>query len=77
MQYSQNNQYTYNCYLDYLHYKASEILSLKSEVEDKVRKNRDIEIAENAIKKVFRTKLLLILLTFQPTKDIRTHFNNK
>ncbi len=46
MQDLQDNQYIYNCYLNYLHYKASEILSLKSEAQDKIRKNRNIEIAQ-------------------------------
>jgi hypothetical protein len=32
-----------------LHYKASEIFSLQMEAEDRVRQERNIEIAKNAI----------------------------
>jgi predicted transposase/invertase (TIGR01784 family) len=42
-------QYGYNRYLDYLHYKASEIISLRLEAEDKVRQDRNVEIAKNFI----------------------------
>jgi predicted transposase/invertase (TIGR01784 family) len=51
MRLPQDDQFSYNRYLDYLHYKASEMLSLKSEAEDIVRQNRNIEIAKNAISK--------------------------
>ena len=44
-----DDQYGYNRYLDYLHYKASEILSLQAEAEDNVRFNEKKEIAKNAI----------------------------
>jgi len=43
-------QYGYNRYLDYLHLKASEALSLKIEAEERVRKDEQIQIARNAIK---------------------------
>lgn len=43
------DQYSYNRYLDFLHYKASEILSLKSEAEYKVREDEKAEIAKTAI----------------------------
>ncbi|SFC55693.1 conserved hypothetical protein (putative transposase or invertase) [Flexibacter flexilis DSM 6793] len=42
-----DDQYGYNRYLDYLHYKASEILSLKSDAEFQQKRM----IAENLIKK--------------------------
>ncbi|MCU0443856.1 MAG: Rpn family recombination-promoting nuclease/putative transposase [Microscillaceae bacterium] len=42
-------QYGYNRYLDYLHLKASEVLSLKLEAEDKIRNEEKIEIAKNLI----------------------------
>jgi predicted transposase/invertase (TIGR01784 family) len=48
-----DQQYAYNRYLDYLHIKASEALSLKAEAEEKVRKDEryknSIEIANNLI----------------------------
>ena len=49
MRLDKEQQYGYNRYLDYLHYKASEILSLRLEAEDKVRQDRNVEIAKNAI----------------------------
>ena len=49
MSLDKEQQYGYNRYLDYLHYKASEILSLRLEAEDKVRKDRNVEIAKNFI----------------------------
>jgi len=45
MRLDKEQQYSYNRYMDYLHYKASEALSLKIEEEQKIR----IEIAKNAI----------------------------
>lgn len=49
MRLPQDDQYSYNRYLDYLHYKASEILSLNSEAEDKVREDERREFARNAV----------------------------
>ena len=73
MRLPQDDQFSYNRYLDYLHYKASEILSLRSEAEDKVRQNRNIEIAENAIKKGFDDQTIADLtnLTKAQIKEIR------
>jgi hypothetical protein len=79
MRLPQDDQFSYNRYLDYLHYKASEILSLKSEAEDKVRQNRNIEIAENAIKKGFDDQTIADLtdLLVEQIKKIRNNFANK
>ena len=44
-----DDQYGYNRYLDSLHLKASEVFSLQSEAEYKVREAEKIEIAKNAI----------------------------
>ena len=44
-------QYSYNRYMEYLSYKASEIFSLRSEAEDRVRKDEKIRLAENLILK--------------------------
>ena len=49
MRLDKEQQYGYNRYLDYLHYKASEILSLRLVAEDKVRQDRNFEIAKNFI----------------------------
>ena len=51
MRLDREQQYGYNRYLDYLHLKASEVLSLQIEAEEKVRRSEKIEIAKNAIKK--------------------------
>ena len=49
MRLDKEQQYGYNRYLDYLHYKASEILSLRLVAEDKVIQDRNVEIAKNFI----------------------------
>lgn len=49
MRLPKDDEYSYNRYLDYLHYKASEIFSLKSEAEYKVEINLKNKIAKNAI----------------------------
>jgi hypothetical protein len=49
MRLDKEQQYGYNRYLDYLHYKASEILSLRLVAEDAVRQDRNVEIAKNFI----------------------------
>jgi predicted transposase/invertase (TIGR01784 family) len=55
MRLNTEQQYGYNRYLDYLHYKASEIFSLQMEAEERVRQderlNRNIEIAKKLIKR--------------------------
>jgi predicted transposase/invertase (TIGR01784 family) len=53
MRLNEEEQYSYNRYMEYLSYKASEIFSLKSEAEDKVRRDRNIEIAKKLIVKGF------------------------
>lgn len=49
MRLDKEQQYGYNRYLDYLHLKASEVLSLQAEAEDKVRHHEKIEIAKNML----------------------------
>jgi predicted transposase/invertase (TIGR01784 family) len=75
MRLPQDDQFSYNRYLDYLHYKASEILSLKSEAEDMVRQNRNIEIAKNAINKGFDDQTIADLtdLSIEQIKEIRAN----
>ncbi len=79
MRLPQDDQFSYNRYLDYLHYKASEIFSLKSEAEDIIRQNRNIEIAENAIKKGFDNQTIsdLTNLPIEQIKTIRINFAKK
>lgn len=49
MRLDKEQHYGYNRYLDYLHVKASEALTLKLEAEQKVRNAEKIEIAKNLI----------------------------
>ena len=53
MRLDKEQQYGYNRYLDYLHLKASEVLSLQAEAEEKVRKDEkdknSVEFAKNLI----------------------------
>jgi len=53
MRLDKEQQYGYNRYLDYLHVKASETLSLKIEVEEKIRKDEKTKLA----KSLFSTNL--------------------
>ena len=49
MRMPENEQYSYNRYLDSLHLKASEIMTLKDEAEYLVKLKSVIEIAKNCI----------------------------
>jgi predicted transposase/invertase (TIGR01784 family) len=49
MRLDKEQQYGYNRYLDYLHVKASEALSLQVEAEEKVKNKRSVEIAKNML----------------------------
>jgi predicted transposase/invertase (TIGR01784 family) len=49
MRLDKEQQYGYNRYLDYLHLKASEALSLQIEAEEKVRKDEKTKFAKNLI----------------------------
>jgi len=51
MRLDKEQQYGYNRYLDYLHLKASEALSLQIEAEEKVRRSEKIEIAKKMLKR--------------------------
>ena len=55
MRLDKEQTYGYNRYLDYLHVKASEALSLKIEAEERVRKNEkhknSVEFAKKLIKR--------------------------
>ncbi|MCU0445973.1 MAG: Rpn family recombination-promoting nuclease/putative transposase [Microscillaceae bacterium] len=49
MRLDKEQQYGYNRYLDYLHLKASEALSLRVEAEEKIRKDKALEIAKKLL----------------------------
>ena len=73
MRLPQDDQYGYNRYMEYLSYKASEILSLKSEAEYRVIKAREIEIAKKGILKGFDNQTIADLtdLTIEEIGEIR------
>ena len=87
MRLPQDDQFSYNRYLDYLHYKASEILSLKSEAEDRIRQderlkavqNRNLKIAENAITKGADNQFIADItgLTLVEIEEIRANLERK
>lgn len=78
-------QYSYNRYLEYLHYKASEILSLKSEAEERVRadervkaaQDRNVAIAEKGIAKGFDNQTISELtdLSLDEIQAVRNRMN--
>jgi predicted transposase/invertase (TIGR01784 family) len=79
MRLDKEQQYGYNRYLDYLHYKASEILSLRLVAEDKVRQDRNIEIAKNLIIKASEDTFIADItgLTLGQIEEIRADLSKK
>ena len=57
MRLDKEQQYGYNRYLDYLHLKASEALSLKIEAEEKIRKDENFKKAVEIAKKLIEIGL--------------------
>jgi len=51
MRLDKEQQYGYNRYLDYLHVKASDVLSLQMEAEEKIRRENSLEIAKKMLKR--------------------------
>ena len=79
MRLDKEQQYGYNRYLDYLHYKASEILSLRLVAEDKVRQDRNVEIAKNLIIKESEDTFIADItgLTLGQIEEIRAELSKK
>lgn len=83
MRLPEDDQFSYNRYLDYLHYKASEIISLQSEAEDRVRQDErlkaKIELVENLISKSTDDEFIAEVtgLTLEQIKDIRANLAKK
>jgi predicted transposase/invertase (TIGR01784 family) len=77
MRLDKNAQYGYNRYLDYLHLKASEALSLQIETEEKIRKDENykkaVEMAKKAIIKGFDSETIseLTELTIEQIEQLR------
>ena len=79
MRLDKEQQYGYNRYLDYLHYKASEILSLRLEAEDKVRQDRNVKIAKNLMIKGSEDTFIADItgLTLGQIEEIRANLPEK
>ena len=79
MRLDKEQQYGYNRYLDYLHYKASEILSLRLVAEDKVRQDRNVEIAKNLMIKESEDTFIADItgLTLGQIEEIRANLPEK
>jgi predicted transposase/invertase (TIGR01784 family) len=79
MRLDKEQQYGYNRYLDYLHYKASEILSLRLVAEDKVRQDRNVEIAKNLMIKGSDDTFITDItgLTLGQIEEIRADLSKK
>lgn len=73
MRLEKEDEYGYNRYLDSLHLKASEIFTLQTEAEFKVRENEKIEIAKKGILKNFDNQTIseLTNLTFEQIEKLR------
>ena len=74
MRLPKDDEYGYNRYLDSLHLKASEIFSLQTEAEFKVRESNSIEIAENGIIEGFDNSVIhrMTKLSIEKIEEIRT-----
>lgn len=76
MRLDKEQQYSYNRYLDYLHVKASEALSLKLEAEEKAKNEKALEIAENLIE-IGLDSSKIIRATGLTTREVEKLRNNK
>ena len=79
MRLNEDDQYSYNRYMEYLSYKASEVLTLKSEAEDKIRKDSKIEIAKKLIMRGFDNLTIADVtdLTIEETEELRNLLTKK
>lgn len=73
MRLEKEDQYGYNRYLDSLHLKASEVFSLQTEAEFKVKDLRNIEIAKTGILEGLSNELIskLTSLTIEKIQELR------
>ena len=79
MKLPQDDQYSYNRYLDYLHYKASEILSLKSQAEEKIRTDTEINFVKKLILKGSENQFISEVtdFTIAQIQEIRNTFSSE
>jgi predicted transposase/invertase (TIGR01784 family) len=77
MRLPKDDEYGYNRYLDSLHLKASEIFTLQTEAEFKVRDKRSVEIAIKSIQKGFDNTTVSELtdLTIVQIEELRKELN--
>ncbi len=81
MRLDKEQQYGYNRYLDYLHLKASEALSLQAEAEEKIRKGEkyknSVEFAKKLIKRNLTNEEIAedTGLTHQQIQELRADLN--
>ena len=75
MRLNADDKYSYNRYMEYLSYKASDILTLKLEAEDRIRAEEKTKLASNAILKGFDNLTIteLTTLTTEQIEEIRTN----
>ena len=73
MRLNKTDQYSYNRYMENLSYKASEILTLRLEAEDRVRKSTKMEFAEKLILKGFDNSTIAELtgLKIEEVEEVR------
>lgn len=77
MRLPKDEQYSYNRYKDFLHYKASEMLSLKDQAEERIEKKRSLEIAEKSILKGLENDLIADItgLPLEQVEEIRVRLS--
>ena len=78
MRLEEEDQYGYNRYLDSLHLKASEVFSLQTEAEFKVREDEKNEIAKTGILEGLSNELIskLTSLTIEKIQELRNETND-
>ena len=78
MRLNKTDQYSYNRYMENLSYKASEILTLRLEAEDRVRKSTKMEFAEKLILKGFDNSTIAELtgLKIEEVEEVRAKMAN-
>ncbi len=73
MRLNKTDQYSYNRYMENLSYKASEILTLRLEAEDRVRKSTKMEVATKLVLKRFDNSTIaeLTVLKIEEVEEVR------
>jgi predicted transposase/invertase (TIGR01784 family) len=79
MRLNKEDQYSYNRYMEFLSYKASEIFTLQTEAEFKAKDERSIEIALNSIIEGLDTLTIskITKLSIEMIEELRGNLKNK